>query len=35
MLPNAAKCQGNSFYHFWVNMGKPTGGGGKIMPPPI
>ena len=25
MLLNAAKCQGHSFYHFWVIKGKPTG----------
>ena len=24
MLLNAAKCQGYSFYHFWVIKGKPT-----------
>ena len=36
MLLNAAKCQGYSFYRFWVIKGKPTwrGGGGKIIPPP-
>ena len=35
MLLNAAKCQGYSFYHFWVINGKPTGGdgGGKITLP--
>ena len=34
MLLNAAKCQGYSFYCFWVLKGKPTGGkGGKITPP--
>ena len=31
------KCQGYSFYHFWVIKGKPTKGGGgggvKITPP--
>ena len=27
MLLNAAKCQGYSFYHFWVIKEKPTGGG--------
>ena len=32
MLLNAAKCQGYSFYLFWVIRGKPTGG--KITPPP-
>ena len=26
MLLNPAKCQGYSFYHFWVIKGKPTGG---------
>ena len=26
MLLNAAKCQGYSFYHFWVVKGKPTRG---------
>ena len=25
VLPNAAKCQGYSFYCFWVIKGKPTG----------
>ena len=30
MLLNTAKCEGYSFYHFWVNKGKPTGG--KITP---
>ena len=30
MLLNAAKCQGYSFYSFWVIKGKPAGGGGKI-----
>ena len=29
MLLNAAKCQGYSFYRFWVNKGKPTAGGGR------
>ena len=29
MLLNAAKCQGFSFYQFWVDKGKPTGGGGE------
>ena len=29
-LSNAAKCQGYSLYRFWVNKGKPTGGGSKI-----
>ena len=32
MLLNAAKCQGYSFYRFWVVKGKPKGG--KITPPP-
>ena len=27
MLLNAVKCQGYSFYRFWVIKGKPTGGG--------
>ena len=26
MLLNATKCQGYTFYHFWVIKGKPTGG---------
>ena len=26
MLLNMAKCHGYSFYCFWVNRGKPTGG---------
>ena len=36
VLLNAAKCQGYSFYRFWVIKGKPTGGGaeGKITHPP-
>ena len=36
MLLNAAKCQGYSFYCFWVIKGKSTGGGaeGKIPTPP-
>ena len=33
MLLNAAKCQGYSFYRFWVIKGKPTGG--KITPTQI
>ena len=37
MLLNAEKCQGYSFYCFWVLKGKPTGGGGggrvKLPPP--
>ena len=32
MLLNAAKCQGYSFYHFWVIKAKPTRV--KIIPPP-
>ena len=28
MLLKATKCQGYSLYRFWVNRGKPTGGGG-------
>ena len=38
MLLNAAKCQGCSFYHFWVIKGKPIGGGGggiKLSPTQI
>ena len=31
MLLNAAKCQGYSFYRFWVIRGKPTG---EIKLPP-
>ena len=34
MLLNAAKCQGYSFYGFWVIKGKPKGVGGKIKIPP-
>ena len=34
ILLNASKCQGYGFYRFWVITGKPTGGGGKITPPP-
>ena len=34
MLLNAAKCQGYSFYRFWVMKRKPTGGGGGKIPPP-
>ena len=34
MLLNAAKCQGYSFYCFWVIKGKPTGGGDSPLPPP-
>ena len=40
ILPNAAKCQGYSFYSFWVIKGKPTwwgggeeGGRAKLSPP--
>ena len=35
MLLNAAKCQGYSFYLFWVIKGQPKRGGGKItlLPP--
>ena len=32
MLLNAAKCQGYSFYHFWVITGKPIKKGCKITP---
>ena len=32
MLQNAAKCQGYSFYRFWVIKGKPSGS--KITPHP-
>ena len=31
---NDAKCQGYSFYHFWVINGKPTGGKITTPPPP-
>ena len=35
VLPNAAKCQGYSFYCFWVIKRKPTGWGErKITPSP-
>ena len=36
MLLNAAKCQGYSFYRFWVIKGKSTGrvGWGTITPSP-
>ena len=34
MLLKAEKCQGCSFYCFWVIKEKPTGGGGKITPQP-
>ena len=30
MLLNTAKCQGYSFYRFWVIKGKPTVGGGEV-----
>ena len=33
VLQNAAKCQGYSFYYFWVIKGKPTEGV-KLLPPP-
>ena len=33
MLLNAAKCQGYSFYHFWVIKGKQTGGEGCLNYP--
>ena len=33
MLLNAAKCQGYSFYRFWVIKGKPTRAGVKLLPP--
>ena len=33
MLLNAAKCQGYSFYHFWVIRRKPIRGGAKLPPP--
>ena len=32
MLLNAEKCQGYSFYCFWVIKGKPTGQGGGELP---
>ena len=34
MLLNPAKFQGYSFYRFWVIKVKPSGEGGKIIPPP-
>ena len=34
MLLNAAKCQGYSFYHFWVIKGKPTASKITTPPPP-
>ena len=34
ILLNATKCQGYSFYRFWVIRGKPTGEEGKITPLP-
>ena len=33
MLVNAAKCQGYSFYLFWVIKEKPTGEGTYLPPP--
>ena len=32
MLLNTAKCQGYSFYRFWVIKGKPIGGEVKLPP---
>ena len=32
ILLNAAKCQGYTFYCFWVIKGKPTGVGVKLLP---
>ena len=32
-LLNASKCQGDSFYHFWVTA-STTEGGGQLPPPP-
>ena len=34
MLLSPAKFQGYSFYRFWVIKVKPSGEGGKIIPPP-
>ena len=34
MLLNAAKCQGYSFYRFWVIKRKPTRGDKNTFPPP-
>ena len=34
MLLNATKCQGYSFYGFWVIKGKPTGGVAPTPPHP-
>ena len=34
MLLNDAKCQGYSFYRFWVIMGKPTWQKGWLESPP-
>ena len=35
MLPNAAKCQGYRFHHFWLITGKLTRGGGiSLLNPP-
>ena len=31
MLLNAAKCQGYSFYRFWIIQGKTTGEGGGVI----
>ena len=33
ILLNAEKCQGNSFYHFWVIKRNLTGAGGKSTLP--
>ena len=33
MLLNPAKCQGHSFYCFWVIKGKPIEGAGVKLPP--
>ena len=35
ILLNAAKCQGCSFYRFWVIKGKPAQGIKLLPPPPI
>ena len=35
LLLNAAKCQGYSFYRFWVIKGKPTGMGGSKNTPSL
>ena len=34
VLLNTAKCQGYSFYRFWVSKRKPTGGKTTRPPPP-